>query len=150
MTAARTAALRARVGDVLGTTSPHLIAQSEVDCFGAMVDDRQWIHVDPRRAAANGPFGGAIVHGALLLAHAATFAGRLLPADGAEMVINGGISTARLRAPVPVGSRISGTVKLVDVEDLAEATVADLQVSVRVEGERDPAVTLVMKLIVHG
>ena len=35
--------------------------------FAEATDDRQWIHVDPARAAAESPFGTTIAHGFLTL-----------------------------------------------------------------------------------
>ena len=55
------------VGQPLGVSSWHEITQDRVNMFAEATDDRQWIHVDPVRAAA-GPFGGPIAHGYLTLA----------------------------------------------------------------------------------
>ena len=40
--------------------------QERIDAFAEATEDRQWIHVDPERAAA-GPFGTTIAHGFLTL-----------------------------------------------------------------------------------
>jgi acyl dehydratase len=60
------AALRDLVGAVLGPTDWYEVDQAKVDGFAETTEDRQWIHVDPARAAAS-PLGGTIVHGLLTL-----------------------------------------------------------------------------------
>ena len=43
------------------------IVQAKVNEFADATGDRQWIHVDPERAARESPFGGTIAHGFLTL-----------------------------------------------------------------------------------
>jgi len=50
------------VGRPLGTSPWILIDQDDVNAFGRITHDEQWIHVDVERAKA-GPFGGPIAHG---------------------------------------------------------------------------------------
>ena len=54
------------VGQPLGESAPVVVDQARIDAFAAATEDRQWIHVDPQRAAA-GPFGGTVAHGYLTL-----------------------------------------------------------------------------------
>ena len=63
MTAERTADLSARIGEPLGETPWMRISQQNINRFGELTGDTQWIHTDPYRAAHT-PFGGTIVHGA--------------------------------------------------------------------------------------
>jgi acyl dehydratase len=49
-------------GDEYGPSSWLDVSQERIDAFAAATGDRQWIHVDPARAAA-GPFGTTIGHG---------------------------------------------------------------------------------------
>ncbi|MDT5150845.1 MAG: hypothetical protein QOI01_2578, partial [Mycobacterium sp.] len=49
------------VGQTLGTTEWMKVTQQQVDLFADATGDRQWIHIDPERAA-KGPFKGTIVH----------------------------------------------------------------------------------------
>ncbi len=54
------------VGHELGDSDWLTITQERIDQFAEATGDRQWIHVDPQRAAA-GPFGRTIAHGFLTL-----------------------------------------------------------------------------------
>lgn len=49
--------LVALAGSSLGATPWQTISQEDVNTFGAVTRDEQWIHVDTERAQA-GPFGG--------------------------------------------------------------------------------------------
>ena len=62
------AGVLAAVGADLGSTEWMVLAQGRIDRFADATDDRQWIHVDPARAA-QGPFGGCIAHGYLTVSY---------------------------------------------------------------------------------
>ena len=64
------------VGDELGVSEWVQVSQERIDLFADATGDRQWIHVDPERAA-RGPFGATIAHGYLTLS--------LLPFLGAQV-----------------------------------------------------------------
>ena len=60
------AELKALVGSPIGTSDWLTIDQARIDQFAAVTGDDQWIHVDPKRAAA-GMFGSTVAHGFLTL-----------------------------------------------------------------------------------
>ncbi|MFL6127188.1 MaoC/PaaZ C-terminal domain-containing protein, partial [Actinophytocola sp.] len=93
------------VGTRLGTSSYQVVLQHDVDVFAALTGDRQWIHVDPRRAAG-GPFGGPIAHGMYLLSLVLPMLTEVYTVDGAALVLNKGFDRVRFLSPVPVGARV--------------------------------------------
>src|SRR5919204_5503931 len=99
----------AKLGDVhdleLGATDWIEITQDQVNQFAVATGDRQWIHVDPDRAA-KGPFGGTIAHGYLTLSLLPWLLPQLLRISDQTMGINYGIEKVRFVSPVPVGSRV--------------------------------------------
>jgi len=99
------------VGRPIGVSAWQEISQDRVNMFADATGDRQWIHVDPARAAA-GPFGGPIAHGYLTLALAPMFIADVLVVDHMEAALNYGLNKVRFPAPVPVGSRVRGAVTL--------------------------------------
>lgn len=102
-------ALAARVGTEIGRSPWRCIAQADIDRFAAATDDRQFIHVDPARAAAETPFGGAVAHGFLTLSLLSAFAREALPEiAGRAMGINYGFDRVRFLAPVRSGARLRG------------------------------------------
>ena len=132
--------IRSRIGEEVGVSGWIAIHQVRIDAFAEATEDRQFIHVDPA-AAADGPFGGTIAHGFLLLS--------LLPRMGAEAMlipegmkvgINYGLDRVRFLAPVRSGRRVRGRFSLDSVEEKAPGQwLLRHNVSVEIEDEEKPA-----------
>ncbi len=90
--------LRAGVGEQLGYSDWLEVDQKRIDLFAEATGDRQWIHVDPERAAA-GPFGTTIAHGYLTLSLLPVFVPQVLAVEGVRMGINYGTEKVRFPAP---------------------------------------------------
>ena len=115
------------------------IAQAKVDEFADATRDRQWIHVDPERAARDSPFGGTIAHGFLtlsLLSHLYQTCIRLEPR---RMGINVGFNRVRFTAPVKVGTRIRARFALDRVETVKDGLQFIWKVTIEAEGGDRPA-----------
>lgn len=130
--------LGAMVGASLGTTSWVEIDQTSIDSFARITRDEQWIHSDPRRAAA-GPFGGPIAHGFLTLALCSHFVSECLEVDGVSMAINYGLERVRFPAPVPAGSRVRGQAELTAFDTIPTGAHAVIRVTVNIETGGKPA-----------
>ena len=101
----RLADLQALVGEPLGDSDWLLVDQARIDRFAEATEDRQWIHVDPQRAA-QGPFGAPIAHGFLTLSLLPVFFESAYAIADVRMAVNYGLDRVRFTAPVPVGSRL--------------------------------------------
>jgi acyl dehydratase len=132
------ASLPGLAGSSLGTTDWLRIGQDRVDAFAEVTEDRQWIHVDPERAAAS-PFGGPIAHGFLSLSLISHFFDQLVELRGADMLVNYGLNKVRFPTPVLVGSRVRGSGRLAEVEPLGRGYQAVLDLVVELEGSTKPA-----------
>jgi acyl dehydratase len=84
------------------------VTQERIDRFAEATGDRQWIHVDQARAAAQSPFRTTIAHGFLTLSLLSAFGQNAMHIDGLRMAINYGLNRVRFVSPVPAGSRIRG------------------------------------------
>ncbi len=116
--------------------SPWLdVTQALVDRFADAVDDHQFIHVDPERAAKEGPFGGTIAHGFLVLSLLSKFASQVvdLPPPG-DVAVNYGFEKVRFIAPVSVGKRIRGIFSVAAQEEKAGGVLTRFAASVEIEG----------------
>lgn len=131
------AELTSRAGEVLGTSSWRRITQDEVDTFAELTGDKQWIHIDPERAAA-GPFGGTIVFGYLTLSLATQFLDEVLLVEDAGLVLNYGSNRVRYPAPVPVGSRVRAVVELAAVDKIAGGLQTTFRLTFEVEDRTKP------------
>lgn len=101
-------------GRHLGYSDWHEISQRQVDLFAEATWDQQWIHVDPDRAA-DGPYGGTIAHGFLIVSLAPALLAEIMQFDGVDIMVNRGLGELRLRAPVPVGARVRMGAELLSV-----------------------------------
>lgn len=126
------------VGQRLGVSHWDTVTQERINLFADATGDRQWIHVDPERAAA-GPFGMTIAHGYLTLSLATVLLWDVLEVSGVSQVINYGIDKARFPAPVPVGSRVRLAVDLVAVEEVTGGVQTTFGLTFEVEGLAKPA-----------
>ena len=116
-----------------------VLTQERIQKFADATEDRQWIHVDPERAA-KGPFGKTIAHGFMTLALLPRLQHQMYTVNGIKLAINYGLNKVRFPAPVPVGSRVRAKSSLVNVEDLGDGAVqATVSTTVEVEGSDKPA-----------
>lgn len=129
--------LAACLGQQVGTSEWITITQQHIDEFAEATGDRQWIHVDPVRAAA-GPFGSTIAHGFLTLSLLPQMADSAIELGGVRMGVNYGLNKVRFPAPVPVGSRLRGHFKLVSFEPIEGGAQITMEVTMEREGSAKP------------
>jgi acyl dehydratase len=108
---ARLSDLSALVGQEFAHSGQALVDQARIDAFADATGDRQWIHVDPVRAAS-GPFGATIAHGFLTLSLLPQLMYGAFAIDDVRMGVNYGVNRVRFPAPVPVGSCVQARFKL--------------------------------------
>jgi acyl dehydratase len=141
MTAVRSyslAELPGRVGDGLGTSDWITVGQDRIDRFAEATGDRQWVHVDPVRAAA-GPYGRTIAHGFLTVSLLPEMNVSAFTLVDCRMAVNYGLDKLRFPAPVPEGSRLRGHFKLLACRPLDGAGVhLALEVTMEREGGDKP------------
>jgi len=127
------------LGRELGPTDWLTIDQARVDAFAEIAGDRQWIHVDPERAAS-GPFGSTVAHGYLTLALVIHFVNSLRRLENLQMSVNYGLNKVRFPAPLLVGARIRARTSLAELEKLgARGVQVVLRTTVEIEGGAKPA-----------
>jgi acyl dehydratase len=118
--------LRGAAGEQLGLSNRMTIDQQRVNAFADATEDHQWIHLDPRRAAA-GPFGTTIAHGFLTLSLLPHLIDQIYRVEGTTMVINYGLNKVRFPAPVRVGSTVWADVTLAEATELTGGVTRGLQ-----------------------
>jgi acyl dehydratase len=129
------------VGNEIGVSSWHVVDQSRINAFADVIEDHQFIHVDPERAKKETPFGSTVAHGFLTMSLLSIMSYEVMPIiSGTTMGVNYGFDKLRFISPVRAGSRVRGRFVL------AEATLRkprELQsrtnVTVEIEGEERPA-----------
>lgn len=129
--------LRALVGTVLGPTEWYTVDQPKVDAFAEATEDRQWIHIDPRRAASS-PLGGTIVHGLFTLGLGPHFVEELISFDGFAHSLNYGYGKVRFPAPFPVGSKVRMQLSIDAVDDVRDGVQLTSTQIFELEGVEKP------------
>jgi acyl dehydratase len=132
--------LKALVGLEVGVSSWITVDQASIDAFADVTGDRQFIHVDPVRAAET-PFGGAIAHGFLTLSLLSAMGVEAQPQiEGATMGINYGFDKVRFLAPVKSGGRVRGRFSLASLgQPRPDEVDVTWQATVEIEGGKRPA-----------
>jgi acyl dehydratase len=129
------------VGQEVGVSSWHVVDQKRIDNYADVIEDHQFIHVDPERAKNETAFGTTIAHGFLTMSLLSIMSYEVMPViSGTTMGVNYGFDKLRFISPVRSGKRVRGRFTL------AEATLRkpkELQsrthVTVEIEGEEKPA-----------
>jgi acyl dehydratase len=114
------------------------VSQGRINRFAEATEDRQWIHVDPERAARESPFKQTISHGFLTLSLLSELMRLAVSVRGVRMGINYGLNRVRFVAPVPAGARIRGRFTLSALEEIRGGAQAAWEVSVEREGGDRP------------
>ena len=132
--------LKAMVGREVGLSDWFTVTQDRIDAFAECTEDRQWIHVDPERAARS-PLGGTVAHGFLLLSlvplfnyQNEIFTGRF------RMAVNYGLNRVRFPHPVPAGSRVRNRAVLRSIEKRGfRKVLVTVENTLEAEGADKPA-----------
>ena len=132
--------LKAMIGKEVGRSDWFVINQERINAFAECTEDRQWIHVDPERAARSS-LGGTVAQGFLLLSLVPffnfsneVFAGRF------RMAVNYGLDRVRFPQSVPAGSRVRNRAVLKKIEKRGfRRVLITVENSLEVEGAAKPA-----------
>src|ERR1700688_181148 len=129
------------VGKEIGVSSWHLVDQKRIDAFADVIEDHQFIHVDPARAKRETSYGTTVAHGFLTMSLMSIMSYEVMPViEGTTMGVNYGFDKLRFISPVKAGSRVRGRFTLTEAtlrkpKELQSRT----NVTVEIEGEAKPA-----------
>src|SRR5437762_13696023 len=129
------------VGQEVGVSSWHLVDQKRIDVYADVIEDHQFIHIDPERAKRETPFGTTVAHGFLTMALMSIMSYEVMPIiEGTTMGVNYGFDKLRFISPVRAGSRVRGRFTLMEAKlrkpkELHSRT----SVPIEIEGDDTPA-----------
>jgi acyl dehydratase len=127
-----------RIGQEVAVSPWLEVTQERIDAFAEATGDRQWIHVDAAKAAAESPFKSTIAHGFLTLSLVSILL-RTAMRFTAKMALNYGVNRVRFVSAVPVGSRVRGRFTPGAVESVAGGAQVTWNITVEREGQEKPA-----------
>jgi acyl dehydratase len=133
------ASLAEHVGSEIAVGDWLEITQERIARFAEATDDRQWIHLDAARAAAESPYGGTIAHGLLTLSLIVSLVERAVHIDGVRMTINYGFNRIRFPSAVPSGARVRARIAVGSVEPAGGGTQVTWNVTIERDGSDRPA-----------
>jgi acyl dehydratase len=129
------------IGKEIGVSSWHLVDQNRINVYADVIEDHQFIHVDPERAKKETAFGTTVAHGFLTMSLMSIMSYEVMPlVEGTTMGLNYGFDKLRFISPVRSGSRVRGRFTLMEAKlrkpnELQTRT----NVTVEIEGEEKPA-----------
>src|ERR1700692_2587388 len=129
------------VGHEVGVSSWHLVDQSRINAFADVIEDHQFIHIDPERAKRETPFGTTVAHGFLTMSLMSIMSYEVMPViEGTTMGVNYACDKLRFISRVRAGSRVRGRFTLMEAKlrkpkELQSRT----SVTIEIEGEEKPA-----------
>jgi acyl dehydratase len=129
------------VGHEVGMSSWHLVDQGRIDAFADVIEDHQFIHIDPERAKRETAFGTTVAHGFLTMSLLSIMSYEVMPVvEGATMGVNYGFDKLRFISPVRAGSRVRGRFTLMEATlRKPKELLSRTSVTVEIEGEEKPA-----------
>ena len=130
--------LSGRVGEEIGVSPWLPVTQERIDLFAKAIDDPQWIHTDPDRAA-KGPFRGTIAHGYLTLSLAPAVISQVLEIRELTAALNYGLNKVRFPTPVRVGAQIRAAVTVMSAQQKTSGVESVFTVTYEIDGEDRPA-----------
>jgi acyl dehydratase len=134
-------AYQAMVGKEIGVSSWHLVDQPRIDTYADVIEDHQFIHVDPERAKKETAFGTTIAHGFLTMSLLSVMSYEVMPViAGTTMGVNYGFDKLRFISPVRSGKRVRGRFVLAEAKlRKPNELLSRTNVTVEIEGEDKPA-----------
>ncbi len=129
--------LKGLEGTELGSSDWHEVTQEMVNAFADATGDHQWIHVDPERAKDT-PFGGTIAHGYYTLSLSPKMMEEIASFSGFSFALNYGLGKVRFPAPLPVGSKLRATAKIIEITEVSGGVQVNTQMTFEREGGEKP------------
>jgi acyl dehydratase len=126
------------VGREIAVTDWFPVTEERIRQFAEVTEDRQWIHVDRKRAESESPFGTTIAHGFLTLSLASHFLKQAIEIRQIRMGVNYGLNRVRFPLPVRAESQIRARVSVDSVKVLDRSTEAIFSLVVECQGESKP------------
>ncbi len=131
--------LKDMVGKEVGLSDWVTITQDDINKFGSVTGDEQWIHMDEEKSKAHSPYGTTIAHGFFVLSLLSKLSYEVMQIKDVKMGVNYGLNKLRFTNATKSGARIRGRVTIKDYEEIANGAKYIMHWVVEIEGEEKPA-----------
>ncbi|WP_165733323.1 MaoC family dehydratase [Polaribacter sp. 20A6] len=118
----------------------YTITQQMIDDFANATLDKQWIHVDEKRAAKESPFKTTIAHGFMSVAMISKLLEDSFSIKSIKMGLNYGLNKVRFPNPVPVNSQLRMLSVVKEIEEMANNGIkVTFSCTIEIKGQEKPA-----------
>lgn len=118
----------------------YTITQEMINDFANATLDKQWIHIDEKRAAKESPFKKTVAHGFMSVAMISRMLEESFQIESVKMGLNYGLNTVRFPSPVPVNSELRMRSSVKDIEPLHEnGSKVTFSCVIDIKGQDKPA-----------
>jgi len=131
---------RLMIGKQLPIGNWYTINQQMINDFANATLDKQWIHVDEKRAEKESPFKSTIAHGFMSVSMISKLLEESFSIKSVKMGLNYGLNKVRFPNPVPVNSElrmISGVNQIDDISN--NGFKVTFSCVVEIKGQEKPA-----------
>ena len=128
------------VGKQLPIGNWYIITQEMINDFANATLDKQWIHVDEKRAEKESPFKSTVAHGFMSVSMISKLLEESFLIKSVKMGLNYGLNKVRFPNPVPVNSQLRMTSVVKEIEDIANNGIkVTFLCSIEIKGQEKPA-----------
>ena len=124
----------------LPTGSWYKISQQMINDFANATLDKQWIHIDEKRAAKESPFKSTVAHGFMSVSMISKLLEESFSIKSVKMGLNYGLNKVRFPNPVLVNSELRMHTIVKEIEDLANNGIkVTFSCTIEIKGQKKPA-----------
>ena len=111
-----------------------------INDFANATLDKQWIHIDEKRASKESPFKSTVAHGFMSVAMISRMLEESFTVKSVKMGLNYGLNKVRFPSPVPVNSELRMHAKIIQIEDIANNGIKiTFLCTIEIKGQEKPA-----------
>jgi acyl dehydratase len=127
-------------GKHLPTGNWFTVTQQMINDFANATLDKQWIHIDEKRAEKESPFKSTVAHGFMSVAMISKLLEESFFIKSIKMGLNYGLNKVRFPNPVPVNSKLRMHTVVKEIEELNNNGIkVTFSCLVEIEGQEKPA-----------
>ncbi|MBU3011770.1 MaoC family dehydratase [Polaribacter vadi] len=128
------------IGKELPVGNWYTISQTMINDFANATLDKQWIHIDEKRAEKESPFKSTVAHGFMSVAMISRMLEETFVIKSVKMGLNYGLNKVRFPNPVPVNSQLRMHSSIKDIEDLKNNGIKiTFSCTIEIKNQQKPA-----------
>ena len=128
------------VGRELPVSNWYVVSQEMINDFANATLDKQWIHIDEKRAEKESSFKSTVAHGFMSVSMISKLLEEAFTIQSIKMGLNYGLNKVRFPNPVPVNSELRMRSSIKEIEDLNNNGIkVTFNCIIEIKGQEKPA-----------